>query len=284
MAKKAGKKHTPTNNPSKTGASNWLPLEDVFQRWCGRLGLSTDAKDELEALLCDRETRSAKHKVDASGEEIPGTASFVDDPEFWRDCLLLKPDADGGPDRLVVDYTDAADIYLPDRHWKFYVRRLDVERWEKRLGSGNVIPDSDYDPIVKFEEKEELRPRTPPRLYPTTAALPPAPSKKPRHPRRIRSRPPASQTAPVQQPGNDLPKRVSAKTWVTDEAKRLKKDNKIPADAKRRPTEFAKLLERQLRAAADADKTKSIRLVGWQHIKNMLSDWGLWPVESIKIS
>jgi hypothetical protein len=36
---------------------------------------------------------------------------------------------------LVVDYTDSADVYLdvyyPDSHWEFYVRRLDVERWER---------------------------------------------------------------------------------------------------------------------------------------------------------
>ena len=164
---KAGK----NNNPSKAGSSNWLSLEDVFQRWCDRLGSSTDAKDELEALLCDRETRSAKQRVKRSGKEIPGTSSFADDPEFWRDRLLLEPDADGGPDRLMVDYTDAADIYLPAGHWEFYVRALDVERWEKRLGSGNNVI-SDYSPIQLFEQEMEGQPRTPPRLYPMTAAPP----------------------------------------------------------------------------------------------------------------
>src|SRR5262249_28298958 len=104
---------------------------------------SKDAKDELSALLCDPETRSAIHKVDASGKEIPGTSSHVDHPEFWPDRLSLVPDADGGADRLAVNYPDS--IYLPDGHWEGFVSRLSVERWE--------------------------------RLYPALAAPPPAPSK-----------------------------------------------------------------------------------------------------------
>jgi hypothetical protein len=122
-------------NPSKA-VSNWLSIvEDVFPRWRDRLGSSKDAKDELNALLCDRETRSAKRRVNASGEEIPGTPSF-EDSWFWQDQgrLLLVPDADGGVDHLAVDYTDSADVYWdvysPGWHWEFYVRRLDVERWE----------------------------------------------------------------------------------------------------------------------------------------------------------
>jgi hypothetical protein len=119
------------NNPSKA-SSDWLSIvKDVFSRWCDRLRSSKDAKDKLDALLCDPETRSAKHRIDVGGEEIPGTSSFVG-TEFWQDQdrLLLVPDADGGPDHLAVDYTDAAEIYLPSGHWEFYVRRTDVERWE----------------------------------------------------------------------------------------------------------------------------------------------------------
>jgi hypothetical protein len=120
---------------SKAGPSNWLSIiKDVFPRWRDRLGSSKDAKDALEALLCDRETRCATHKVDASGEEILGTSGFLN-AEFWPDRLLWERDADGGDDHLVVDYTDSADVYLdvyyPDSHWEFYVRRLDVERWER---------------------------------------------------------------------------------------------------------------------------------------------------------
>jgi len=139
---------TRIDDSASKASSNWLLIvEDVFPQWHDRLGSSKDAKDELDALLCDRETRSAKHKVDAGGKEIPGTSSFVD-AGFWPDRLLLEPDPDGGADHLSVDYTDYADICLPDGHWKFYVRRTDVERHE--------------------------------RLYfPMIAAPPPAPSKEP---------------------------------------------------------------------------------------------------------
>jgi hypothetical protein len=57
------------------------------------------------------------------------------------------PDADGVGDHLGINYTDYADIYLPDGYWEFSVRRLDVERWE--------------------------------RLYPALAEPPPAPTKEP---------------------------------------------------------------------------------------------------------
>jgi hypothetical protein len=73
-----------SNVPSKTEPSNWLLIvENVFPRWCDRLGSSKDAKAEVDALLRDPETRSAKHKVDASGKEIPGTAS-----EFVSERLI----------------------------------------------------------------------------------------------------------------------------------------------------------------------------------------------------
>ena len=126
---------TPTHDTASKASSNWLSIvKDVFPRWRDRLGSAEDAKAQLEALLCDPETRSANHKVDASGEEIPNTSGFLN-AEFWPDRLLWKPDADGGDDHLVVDYTDSADVYLdvyfPDGHWEFFVRRTDVERWER---------------------------------------------------------------------------------------------------------------------------------------------------------
>jgi hypothetical protein len=120
-------------SPAADASSNWLSVKDIFLRWRDRLGSSKDAKDEVEALLCDPETRSANHRVDASGKEILGTSGFLN-AGFWPSRLLLVPDADGGADHLVVDYTDSADVYLdvyfPDSHWEFYVRRTDVERWE----------------------------------------------------------------------------------------------------------------------------------------------------------
>jgi hypothetical protein len=140
----------PTDDlPSKTGPSNWLLIvDDVFPRWRDRLRSSRKAVGQLYDLLCDPETRSAKHRVDASGKETPGTASYLD-IEFWRGRLVLEPNADGGDDHLVVNYGDAyLDFCDPDGYWKFYVRRLDVERHE--------------------------------RLYfPMAAAPPPAPSKEP---------------------------------------------------------------------------------------------------------
>jgi hypothetical protein len=89
------------NNPPQAASSNWLSLEDVFQRWRARLELSEEAVDEVYALLRDRETRSRKRRVNASGEETPGTLSFLN-AQFWQDLahLLVMPDADGVGDHL----------------------------------------------------------------------------------------------------------------------------------------------------------------------------------------
>jgi hypothetical protein len=123
-------------NPSKA-VSNWLSLEDVFQRWRARLGSSEDAKDKLEALLCNRESRSAKRRI-ASGQEIPGTRSLVN-TEFWRDeaWLSVEIDPDGG-DHIAARYTELVevyslddDVYSVDGHTEFFVRAADVERWER---------------------------------------------------------------------------------------------------------------------------------------------------------
>jgi len=162
-------KTDPTGDPPpKTGPSNWLLIvEDVFPRWRDRLGSSADAKDELNDLLCDPLTRSARHKVDASGREIRDTNRHVDHPGFWQDRLLLVADADGGDDHLVVDYGDAyLDFYSPG-HWRFFVRRLDVERWERlypKLAALPPRPPASYAP-----DQQQSRPIEAP---PSTAAAP----------------------------------------------------------------------------------------------------------------
>ena len=68
------------------------------------------------------------------------------------------------------------------------------------------------------------------------------------------------------------------KVWVANEIKRMKTAGKIPADI--RITAFAKTLAKQMQAAFQKDR--SIRPVGWGHIKNMLPVWGLWPVRRNK--
>jgi hypothetical protein len=128
---KAKRKPTP-NEPSKA-SSDWLSLEDVFQRWRARLGLSHEAVDELKALLRHRETRSVSRRVDARGKEIPGTRGLVD-IGFWPNHasdLSVIPDADAVGDCLGVNYTNYVDAYsVPDERTEFFVRRLDVERHE----------------------------------------------------------------------------------------------------------------------------------------------------------
>lgn len=75
--------------------------------------------------------------------------------------------------------------------------------------------------------------------------------------------------------GDDL---TATAVWVANEARRLKQAGKIPANI--RISKLARDLADNMRAAADTDS--SIRPVGWRHIKNMLSTWGLWPTSSIK--
>jgi hypothetical protein len=103
--------------------------------------------------------------------------------------------------------------------------------------------------------------------------------------------PPASQAAPDQQPKGKVPdqsktaaapapvsdpsKRMSTQEWVTAEAIRLIKANKIPPKEKKHISHFAQLLEK-----AEVNKS-SPDPIGWLHIKNMLPKWQLWPVESI---
>jgi hypothetical protein len=96
------------------------------------------------------------------------------------------------------------------------------------------------------------------RLYPTPAASPPAVQK----------------SSPVDSPSKSQTPTVR---WVTGEARRLKAAGKI--DESIQITDFAKLLEENMEKAAKTDKT--LKPVKWQHIKNSLPAWGLWPVTSI---
>jgi hypothetical protein len=65
----------------------------------------------------------------------------------------------------------------------------------------------------------------------------------------------------------------TAKTWVAGEIERMKTAGEIRGV---RITELSKQLHKRMSKAAAADK--SLRLVGWRHIKNCLPSWGLWPI------
>jgi hypothetical protein len=67
--------------------------------------------------------------------------------------------------------------------------------------------------------------------------------------------------------------------WVTAEVKRMKAAGEI--SERTRITDFAKQLEVRMSKARD-DGDKSIKPVGWRHIKNNLPSWGLWPIASIE--
>jgi hypothetical protein len=69
-----------------------------------------------------------------------------------------------------------------------------------------------------------------------------------------------------------------AGAWIAAEVKKMKAANEIPPDI--RITNFARELEGRMRKAAAGDK--SLRPIQWRSIKNRLTDWGLWPVASIK--
>jgi hypothetical protein len=82
---------------------------------------------------------------------------------------------------------------------------------------------------------------------------------------------------PQQSAPNELPPTGTA-VWIAAEAKRMKRDGEIGEGT--RITDFAKLLEKRMRKAADANR--SLRAVGWRYIKNQLPVWDLWPISSIK--
>jgi hypothetical protein len=70
----------------------------------------------------------------------------------------------------------------------------------------------------------------------------------------------------------------ATKNWIEAEAKRLQAAGELNEGT--RITDFAKLLADRMDKAHETDK--SIRPVGWRYIKNMLPNWGLWPITSIR--
>jgi hypothetical protein len=274
-AKRTSRRRTSQQSGRGSLPPNCRPIEDVFFRQWRDLFGSERALQHLEDLLRSRPSwHSARGKV-----------TFLDvDLGFWQRVTLSVKINAKGVDCLKVNYARPY-VHEPDysyflRDGRFFLRTVDVIEREERLTRGNNVI-SDYDLIEEFEREREGRPRTPPRLYPV-AAPQTAPERQPEP--GADSDPPRTEPgrSPADPPKDDSSKRKVPKTWVVDEAIRLKKANEIPSDARRRPTAFAKLLAKRMKDAPEADKPT--RLVGWQHIKNQLPKWGLWPVESIKIS
>ncbi len=83
-------------------------------------------------------------------------------------------------------------------------------------------------------------------------------------------------SAPTDHPNLDTGV-TGTSTWIAGEAHRLKVAGKIREGM--RITDLARLLEKRMSDAADTDK--SLRKVGWRHIKNNLPAWGLWPISLI---
>ena len=97
---------------------------------------------------------------------------------------------------------------------------------------------------------------------------------------------PEIRTVAVQQETPASPREVTAKEWITDEARRLKRLDKIPVGITKSrggKTEFAILLEANMKAAARTDHSISISPVGWEYIRNHLQEWALWPIADIKL-
>jgi hypothetical protein len=69
--------------------------------------------------------------------------------------------------------------------------------------------------------------------------------------------------------------RVTARSWIEAEAKRMKVAGEIPDGI----TKFARTLEVRMYQAAMIDP--SIRRVRWTYIKNNLPKWNLWPASKI---
>jgi hypothetical protein len=87
-----------------------------------------------------------------------------------------------------------------------------------------------------------------------------------------------SADVPAQTTTDQTATKTPTVSWITAEAKRLKAAGKISELI--HITDFAKLLEAQMRKAAKTDS--SVRWVKWQYIKNELPGWGLWPISLIK--
>ena len=72
---------------------------------------------------------------------------------------------------------------------------------------------------------------------------------------------------------------VTTKAWATAEVTKMKRNKEISDDIGR--NSLAKLLEERNHTAAE--KNKLLHRVGWKHLANELSNWGLWPVTAVKI-
>jgi hypothetical protein len=91
---------------------------------------------------------------------------------------------------------------------------------------------------------------------------------------------PEIKTVAVQPETPASPRELTAKEWITHEAQRLKQLDQIRAGILK--TEFAQMLETNMKEAARTNTSISISPVGWRHIFNHLSEWGLWPIAAIK--
>ena len=72
---------------------------------------------------------------------------------------------------------------------------------------------------------------------------------------------------------------VTTKEWAKTEVIKMRRNKEIPDDIGRNV--LADLLERRNHTAVD--KNKLLRRVGAGHLRNELSNWGLWPVTRVKI-
>jgi hypothetical protein len=82
----------------------------------------------------------------------------------------------------------------------------------------------------------------------------------------------------------ERPRHVTAKEWITAEARQLKRTDKIPVDIERgrrgAKKKFAQLLATNILNAVKKDR--SITPVTWKYINNHLLAWGLWPISAIE--
>jgi hypothetical protein len=102
------------------------------------------------------------------------------------------------------------------------------------------------------------------------------------------SSPAAVQAVAQQLPNNKQPPPsidpTGAGVWLKAEFERMRDAGEIPKDV-RRQIDLAKLLEKQMGKAADANgfvdissTGKSVHKVELRHIKNNLRKWGIWPL------
>ena len=79
----------------------------------------------------------------------------------------------------------------------------------------------------------------------------------------------------------EVPEALSdAAAWIIRDAKRLKAANMIPAKGRKTKAAFAKFLASRMHKAAEDDH--ELRPVGHDYIRNQLSSWHLWPIDSIE--